>query len=146
MILKEGAKFYRVQSLTKQLWNWKNRKQCIFLSYTLLVVFLALFFDISRMGGAIYETAGRLTGYIKGPCISYDTTTQKLFTTPHNTGCANYADSFIIISAIGIILLIFIAACGYAACGLMPDNTEQKQDAEQHEFTPVNAPFLMSGY
>ena len=48
------------------------------------------------MGGAVYETAGRFTGYIKGPCISYDTTTQKLFTTPHNTGCANYADKFMI--------------------------------------------------
>ena len=134
MILKEGAKFYRVQSLTKQLWNWKNRKQCIFLSYTLLVVFLALFFDISRMGGAIYETAGRPTGYIKGPCISYDTATQKLFTTPRNAGCANYADIFVIISASGIVFLILVAACCYAACGLMPDNTEQKQDAEQHEF------------
>ena len=68
------------------------------------------------MGGAIYETAGRLTGYIKGPCISYDTTTQKLFTTPHNTGCANYADRFIIFSASGImlsILLTLIAACVY---------------------------------
>ena len=116
MILKEGAKFYRVQSLTKQLWNWKNRKQCIFLSYTLLVVFLALFFDISRMGGAIYETAGRPTGYIKGPCISYNSETQKLFTTPHNAGCANYADRFIIFSASGImlsILLTLIAACVY---------------------------------
>ena len=28
----------------------------------------------------------------------------------------------------------FIAACGYAARGLMPDKTEQKQDAEQREF------------
>ena len=74
------------------------------------------------MGGAVYEsfidrfieTAGRLTGYIKGPCISYDTTTQKLLTTPHNTGCSNYADLFIIFSASGIILLILlipIAAC-----------------------------------
>ena len=66
------------------------------------------------MGGAVYESAGRLTGYIKGPCISYDTTTQKLWTTPHNTGCANYADRFMIFSASAIILsilLIPIAAC-----------------------------------
>ena len=73
------------------------------------------------MGGAIYEsfidrfieTAGRLTGYIKGPCISYDTTTQKLFTTPHNTGCANYADRFMIFSASSIILSILLIPIAY---------------------------------
>ena len=60
------------------------------------------------MGGAIYETAGRPTGYIKGPCISYDSETQKLFTTPHNAGCANYADWFMILSASGIIISILL--------------------------------------
>ena len=116
MILKEGGKFYRIQSLTRQQWKETSTKRCVFLLYTLFLVFLTLFFDISRMGGAVYETAGRLTGYIKGPCISYDTKTQKLFTTPHNTGCANYADRFMIFSASGIIvsiLLIPIAACIY---------------------------------
>ena len=115
MILKEGGKFYRIQSLTRQQWKKTiSTKRCVFLLYTLFLVFLTLFFDISRMGGAVYETAGRFTGYIKGPCISYDTTTQKLFTTPHNTGCANYADRFMIFSASGIIvsiLLTLIAAC-----------------------------------
>ena len=130
MILKEGGKFYRIQSLTRQQWNKKSKngirilrnlkntttKRRVFLLYTLFLVFLALFFDMSRMGGAVYETAGRLTGYIKGPCISYDTTTQKLWTTPHNTGCANYADRFIIFSALGVIsalLVIPIGACVY---------------------------------
>ena len=115
MILKEGGKFYRIQSLTRQEWKETIKtKRRVFLLYTLFLVFLNLFFDLSRMGGAVYETAGRLTGYIKGPCISYDTTTQKLFTTPHNTGCANYADKFMIFSASSIILsilLIPIAAC-----------------------------------
>ena len=131
MILKEGVKFYRVQSLTKQLWNWESRKQCGFLSYTLLMVFLALFFDISRMGGAVYEAAGRQTGYIKGPCISYDTATQKLYTTPHNPGCANYADRSIEISAAGIILLIFAAACYYG----MREKVSQTQQPESYPLT-----------
>ena len=82
------------------------------------------------MGGAIYEsfidrfleTAGRLTGYIKGPCISYDTTTQKLLTTPHNTGCSNYADEFIIFSAVLLILLIPIAACVHKKPARTPRN------------------------
>ena len=134
MILKEGGKFYRIQSLTRQQWKktttndktttnetameeaTTSTSRRVFLLYTLFLVFLALFFDMSRMGGAVYETAGRLTGYIKGPCISYDTTTQKLWTTPHNTGCANYADRFIIFSALGVIsalLVIPIGACVY---------------------------------
>ena len=116
MILKEAGKFYRIQSLTRQQWKDASTKQCVFLLYILFLVFLTLFFDISRMGGAVYESAGRLTGYIKGPCISYDTTTQKLWTTPHNTGCANYADRFIIFSALGVIsalLVIPIGACVY---------------------------------
>ena len=138
MILKEGAKFYRVQSLTKQLWNWKSRKQCGFLSYTLLMVFLALFFDISRMGGAVYESfidrfietdLKRLTGFIKGPCISYDTTTQKLLTTPHNTGCSNYADEFIIFSASGIILSIFVVTPIFFA---FIRYANQKKDLREH--------------
>ena len=108
MILKEGGKFYRIQSLTRQQWKETDTKQCVFLLYTLFLVFLTLFFDMSRMGGAVYESAGRLTGYIKGPCISYDTTTQKLWTTPHNAGCANYADRFIIFSASSIILSILL--------------------------------------
>ena len=49
------------------------------------------------------------TGYIKGPCISYDSETQKLFTTPHNAGCANYADWFMILSASGIIISILLS-------------------------------------
>ena len=110
MILKEGAKFYRVQSLTRRQWRDTKPKICVFLLYTLFLVFLALLFDISRMGGAVYETAGRPTGFIKGPCISYDTTTQKLFTTPHNTGCANYADRLIISSASAIIISILLTA------------------------------------
>ena len=89
------------------------------------------------MSGAVYETAGRLTGYIKGPCISYDTTTQKLFTTPYNTGCANYADRFIEISASGIILLIVLAAFGYAACGLMPEKKTEQEKAKQAEQTEL---------
>ena len=126
MILKEGGKVYRIQSLTRQQWNflwkknsdgtlWKKNtttKRRVFLLYTLFLVFLALFFDMSRMGGAVYETAGRLTGYIKGPCISYDTTTQKLWTTPHNTGCANYADRFIIFSALGVISALLVIPIG----------------------------------
>ena len=109
MILKELGKFYRIQSLTRQQWRETSTKQCVFLLSTLFLVFLALFFDISRMGGAIYETAGRPTGYIKGPCISYDSETQKLFTTPHNPGCANYADWFMILSASGIIISILLS-------------------------------------
>ena len=137
MILKEGVKFCGVLLLTKNLWNWESMKRSIFLSYTLLMVFLDLFFDISRMGGAIYETAGRPTGYIKGPCISYDTMTQKLYTTPHNSGCVNYADRFIQTSAAVIILSIFVAAMHFlgiwirerAAQTEQPESTRQ----EQHE-------------
>ena len=68
MILKELGQFYRIQSLTRQQWKEimkkkeTDTKQCVFLLSTLFLVFLALFFDISRMGGAIYETAGRPTG------------------------------------------------------------------------------------
>jgi len=57
---------------------------------------------------------------------SFDTTTQKLFTTPYNTGCANYADRFIEISASGIILLIVLAAFGYAACCLRKKLSKNK--------------------
>ena len=124
MILKEGAKFYRVQSLTRQQWKDTNTKICVFLVYTAFLVFLALLFDISRMGGAVYETAFRPTGYVNGPCISYDATTQKLLTTPHNTGCTNHADRLMWFSASGIIISILLAAL--AACGYkMRENAER---------------------
>ena len=135
MILKEGAKFCGVLLLTKKLWNWESMKQSIFLSYTLLMVFLDLLFDISRMGGAIYETAGRPTGYIKGPCLSYDTTTQKLYTTPHNSGCANYADRFIETSAAVIILSIFVAAMHFLGIWIREraDQTEKPKSTRQEK-------------
>ena len=59
---------------------------------------------------------------------SFDTTTQKLFTTPYNTGCENYADRFIEISASGIILLIVLAACG-----LLPEQKTEQEQADQNE-------------
>ena len=155
MILKEGGKFYRIQSLTRQQWKktttndrittnetameeaTTSTSRRVFLLYTLFLVFLALFFDMSRMGGAVYETAGRLTGYIKGPCISYDTTTQKLYTTPHNSGCVNYADRFIETSAAVIILSIFVAAMHFLGIWIRerPAQSEQPESTrqERHE-------------
>ena len=87
------------------------------------------------MGGAIYETAGRPTGYIKGPCISYDTTTQKLYTTPHNSGCVNYADRFIQTSAAVIILSIFVAAMNFLGIWIRDSaaQTEQPKSTRQEQ-------------
>ena len=128
MVLKEGVKFVLFLSLTREIVEKDKRRFCGLL-VTLCAVLLELLFDISRMVGAFYQTDGRRTGYIKGPCLIYDRNTKKLLPTPHsnlhihrmsytaegpiyleeaqNFSCENYADRLMSVSSSVILCVTF---------------------------------------